>query len=314
MAYFIFLKSLRSLEEFRKNLHVKIPPKSPCANFQSHGILKIKFYSEKKFFSCHIRPIHPFGPAAAHSFFSFQPAAPLLPTRPRPLSRPARRWRPAELPPPHRKTPPATPLSPCLRARLTDGPHLSSLTSGTPELGRATTTSRRSPHRPALPQMPPELLPPRHHFPSLIPPLNLAPAFNGVNAINAAVTPLATSLRRSTGPYKRAMRSPTLTAPHPLSPKLFRALLRPHDGLKPSLFVASGARPLRHPSVAGEHLPSTASTGSSSPSIADEHRRAPAPVHRTPRKPPPRPLSAVHRGLAMSVVHRTVDSVHGIFR
>jgi hypothetical protein len=35
MTYFIFLKSLRSLEEFRKNPHVKIPPKSPCANFQS---------------------------------------------------------------------------------------------------------------------------------------------------------------------------------------------------------------------------------------------------------------------------------------
>jgi hypothetical protein len=35
MAYYIFLKSLRSLEEFRKNPHVKIPPKSPCANFES---------------------------------------------------------------------------------------------------------------------------------------------------------------------------------------------------------------------------------------------------------------------------------------
>jgi hypothetical protein len=40
MAYYIFLKSLRSLEEFRKNPHVKIPPKSPCANFQSIGIFK----------------------------------------------------------------------------------------------------------------------------------------------------------------------------------------------------------------------------------------------------------------------------------
>jgi hypothetical protein len=49
MAYFIFLKSLRSLGEFRKNPHVKIPPKSPCANFQSLGIFKIKFYSEKNF-------------------------------------------------------------------------------------------------------------------------------------------------------------------------------------------------------------------------------------------------------------------------
>jgi hypothetical protein len=35
MAYYIFLKSLRSLEEFRKNPHVKIPHKSPSTNFQS---------------------------------------------------------------------------------------------------------------------------------------------------------------------------------------------------------------------------------------------------------------------------------------
>jgi hypothetical protein len=32
-----FSKILRSLEEFRKNPHVKIPPKSHCANFQSLG-------------------------------------------------------------------------------------------------------------------------------------------------------------------------------------------------------------------------------------------------------------------------------------
>jgi hypothetical protein len=43
MPYFIFLKYLRSLEEFRKNHHVKIPPKSPCANFQSLGKLKNSF-------------------------------------------------------------------------------------------------------------------------------------------------------------------------------------------------------------------------------------------------------------------------------
>jgi hypothetical protein len=35
MAYCIFLKSLRVLEEFRKNPHIRIPPKCPCANFQS---------------------------------------------------------------------------------------------------------------------------------------------------------------------------------------------------------------------------------------------------------------------------------------
>jgi hypothetical protein len=43
---------LRSLEEFRKNPHVKIPPKSPSTNFQSLAIIKKSiFYSEKNFSS-----------------------------------------------------------------------------------------------------------------------------------------------------------------------------------------------------------------------------------------------------------------------
>jgi hypothetical protein len=40
MAYYIFLKSLRSPEEFRKHPHVKIPPKSPSTHFQSLGKFK----------------------------------------------------------------------------------------------------------------------------------------------------------------------------------------------------------------------------------------------------------------------------------
>jgi hypothetical protein len=47
MAYFIFLKYLDSLEEFKKNPHVKIPPKSPCANFQSPGIFKNPIFIQK---------------------------------------------------------------------------------------------------------------------------------------------------------------------------------------------------------------------------------------------------------------------------
>jgi hypothetical protein len=74
MAYFILLKSLRSLEEFRKNPHVKIPSKSPCANFQSHGTFKNQILFGKEFFSV------TFGPAAAHSYF-FSSRAPPLPTR-----------------------------------------------------------------------------------------------------------------------------------------------------------------------------------------------------------------------------------------
>jgi hypothetical protein len=48
MAYYIFLKSLTSLEEFRKNPHVKIPPKSPCANFYSLGIFKKSNFIRKR--------------------------------------------------------------------------------------------------------------------------------------------------------------------------------------------------------------------------------------------------------------------------
>jgi hypothetical protein len=50
MAYLIFLKYLRSLEEFRKNPHVKIPPKSPSANFESLGEFKNQIFNSKKSF------------------------------------------------------------------------------------------------------------------------------------------------------------------------------------------------------------------------------------------------------------------------
>jgi hypothetical protein len=50
MGYSIFLKYLRSLEEFRKNPHVKIPPKSSCANFQSLGIFKNLIFIQKGIF------------------------------------------------------------------------------------------------------------------------------------------------------------------------------------------------------------------------------------------------------------------------
>jgi hypothetical protein len=129
---------------------------------------KIKFYSEKNF-SRHFWPIRPFGPAVAHSFF-------LLSNRPLPLfplglgltagpAGPRTGGAPPNCHLPHRKTPPAAPPSLSLRAWLTDGPHLSFLTSGLPELDRAATTSRCSPRRPALPRMPP-----RHYFPLLNPP------------------------------------------------------------------------------------------------------------------------------------------------
>jgi hypothetical protein len=59
MAYYIFLKSLRSLEEFRKNSHVKIPPKSPT-NFQSLGKFKNPIFNSEIIFPC-FRPGQPCG-------------------------------------------------------------------------------------------------------------------------------------------------------------------------------------------------------------------------------------------------------------
>jgi hypothetical protein len=84
MAYYIFLKSLRSLEEFRGNPHVKIPPKSPSTNFQSIGKSKNLFLIQKFFFFLlSARPtLRPARPLA-------QPAhRPRHPRRPKP-SRPA---------------------------------------------------------------------------------------------------------------------------------------------------------------------------------------------------------------------------------
>jgi hypothetical protein len=70
MAYFIFLKYLRSLEEFRKNPYIKIPPKSPCANFQSLGELKNQFFNSKKSF------FFTFGPATLTGPLGLWPSRP----------------------------------------------------------------------------------------------------------------------------------------------------------------------------------------------------------------------------------------------
>jgi hypothetical protein len=79
MSYYIFLKFLRSLEEFRKNPHAKIPTKSLSTNFQSLGkFKKPNFYSEKNFPSLSAqsaqRPAGPLG-------LSAQPATGLLSRR-----------------------------------------------------------------------------------------------------------------------------------------------------------------------------------------------------------------------------------------
>jgi hypothetical protein len=138
---------------------------------------KIKFYSEKNFFR-RFRPIRPFGPAAAHSLFSsLQPAAPHLPTGPRPLSQPISPSRPGQPRAggalldcrlPHREMPlAASPLpSPCLADRWTPPiiPHL--------RLCRVRLRHHRLHH---LGCRLCHYLP-HHHFPPLIPLLNPPPS------------------------------------------------------------------------------------------------------------------------------------------
>jgi hypothetical protein len=74
MAYYVFLKSLRSLEEFRKNPHVKIPPKSPYTNFQSLDKFKNPIFNSEilslDFGPTNLRPtrlVSPASPLAAPS-------------------------------------------------------------------------------------------------------------------------------------------------------------------------------------------------------------------------------------------------------
>jgi hypothetical protein len=72
MAYYIFLKSLRSLEELRKNPHVKIPPKSSSTIFQSLAKFKNPILIRKIFlFFPHFWPSRP---ALTHPALACRPA------------------------------------------------------------------------------------------------------------------------------------------------------------------------------------------------------------------------------------------------
>jgi hypothetical protein len=87
MACYIFLKSLRSLEEIRKSPHVKIPPKSPSTNFQSLGKFKNPILIQKFLFFLI------FGPADPAARLASGPARP--PATPSPQAEIARPAHPA---------------------------------------------------------------------------------------------------------------------------------------------------------------------------------------------------------------------------
>jgi hypothetical protein len=76
---------LRSLEEFRKNPHVKIPPKSPSTNFQILGEFKNTILIQKFLFFPDFRPGRPRG---LFDLWPGQPTGRAVPRRPK-QSRPA---------------------------------------------------------------------------------------------------------------------------------------------------------------------------------------------------------------------------------
>jgi hypothetical protein len=171
MAYFISLKYLRSLKEFRKNLHVKIPPKSPCVNFQSLGIFKILiFYSKRNFLRISAHPAQP---------------RPCRPATPRRSSAP----RSAHLAQAALAYLPKGVFSSTLRTSA-ETHSLSHVTAmwGLPVSSIPFPMPADRCRFSSLPPATPRRYSPRHHFP-LNPPLNLTPIFNGVKAINATVTP-----------------------------------------------------------------------------------------------------------------------------
>jgi hypothetical protein len=195
MAYYIFLKSLRSLEEFRKNPHVKIPPKSPSANFQSLATIKNQFLIRKRIF-LHFRP-RTAQRTVAPSGLSARPLSSAHPNLRRLFFKFAQ---------------PGGYAFPSVTA--TRAPLVSSVVSPAPP-----TPVRISPRRCLAPWMPPSF----YSSPSSLLPLNplqtehsrpLTPSM-ALMQLTPALTALATPPCCSPGPYKRRAPSPEFTAPLP---------------------------------------------------------------------------------------------------
>jgi hypothetical protein len=219
MAYYIFLKSLRSLEEFRKNLHVKIPPKSPPTNFQSLAIIKNQNFIQKTIF-LHFRPRmaqRPVGPSG----LSAQPPSPAPPPpagRAHALgpSRPAWPWRNCEKPPllrvcvaqRLRLLPLSPPCGPHLSASLSPPRHRSWLKSPPRLSASIIATPIKDPYSSALIPLLESLLTP-------------SPTINGVGRKSPAVTHRHFLPGAPTTPIKGEQ--PLQASPH-LSPLSFPSL------------------------------------------------------------------------------------------
>jgi hypothetical protein len=75
MTYYIFLKSLRILEEFRTIPHIKIPLKSPCTKFQSSCKFKNPNFNSKRISLLVFGPAGPLGDFGPPGLFLPPPAS-----------------------------------------------------------------------------------------------------------------------------------------------------------------------------------------------------------------------------------------------
>jgi hypothetical protein len=214
MAYSIFLKYLRSLEEFRKNPHVKIPPKSSCANFQSFGIFKNLIFIQKGIFFG-FRPIQP-SPAPRW------PAPPRRPLAPR-SAQAALAYFPKGVFSSTLRTPAETPSLSHITAMW--GPPISSipfLTSA--DCYRFSSSSLATPRCPASPSDATRAITRPTIIPPLIPLLTSPPSSMALKPLTPPLLPPGHPSPAPPVPYKMAMRPP---GPHRTSSPLFRASSRP---------------------------------------------------------------------------------------
>jgi hypothetical protein len=171
MVYYIFLKSLRSLEEFRKNPHVKIPPKSTTTNFQSLGKFKNPIFNSEIIFPCGPFSLWPGQPCGPFSLWPSQPTGRAVPVGQNSPGRPIQPARRSclrgkyvfplgsRLPEP--TTSPSSPCQPGPTCQIHPLPHVGRPWS---EILHATAPPRRCP----TPRMPPSFYSP----PSSLSPLN----------------------------------------------------------------------------------------------------------------------------------------------
>jgi hypothetical protein len=186
MTYYIFLKSLRSLEEFSKNPHVKIPPKSPSTNFQSLGKFQNAiFNSEIPFSLFSARPtLRPSRPLAQPAHWQRRPRRP-KPSRSAHLAARRSRLRGKYVFPFGSRLPSRPPLP---RLSVNRAPAVSSIPHlQPPELA----CTAIAPRPPSVAQLHVSgatgPLPPHVHFPSIKSPLKPSHVFNGVKAINTGI-------------------------------------------------------------------------------------------------------------------------------